>query len=125
MDNPHFFRLLNDQLTQHSVAVIDDHLTKNAHVAGEKAVLNAHFSIMDIWPVVRPVLVFMQGILFFKPDWATAIKVLVAGLDAIYPPQQMGNPQSAVGAYSGMPGLLTPTTSPAASNNAGADEQQH
>jgi hypothetical protein len=121
MDNPHFFRLLSDTLTQESVAAIDEHLAKNAHITGEHAVLNAHFSIMDIYPIVRPVLLFIQGILFFKPAWATAIKALIASLDAIYMPAQPGLADKMT---TGIPGLNNPS-SPAASNTGTADEQNH
>jgi len=132
MDNPHFFRLLGDQLTQETVAGIDAHLAKNAHVAGEKAVLNAHTSIIDIWPVVRPILLFIQGVLFFKPDWVTAIRILIAGMDAALTPTVQTGTTTGVPGLTGedkvsLVGQVTPIhlSSPAASNNAGADEQQH
>jgi hypothetical protein len=38
-----------------------------------------------IYAAARPVLLLVQGLLFFKPKWATAIRILVAGLDAEFP----------------------------------------
>lgn len=67
-----------------ATASLTDHLTSNsASIAGSAGLPPV---ISEIYPVVRPVLVVAEGLLFFQPVWANAIKALVGALDALVAP---------------------------------------
>lgn len=74
---------------QHELSVVKDAITKhtvsnlNAHLQSED--ISKSKSIADIYAFVRPLLLFVSAFLSFHPDWAKAIKALVAALDIEYP----------------------------------------
>lgn len=62
-------------------AAVNAHLAANSGVVSDPA--HPAFNIAAFYPVVRPVLLVAEGILFFQPTWAAAIKALVGALDAL------------------------------------------
>lgn len=79
VDELHNTQVFTQQVTKETVANVDAHLQANADTP-----MPGHpsFTLKTFWPVVRPVLIFVEGTLFFKPSWHDAIKGLIAGLDA-------------------------------------------
>lgn len=69
-----------------TVLQLDEHVENFASIiAGAVQPSMETPPISAIYAAARPVLLLVQGLLFFKPKWATAIKILVAGLDAEFP----------------------------------------
>jgi hypothetical protein len=64
------------------VASISEHLAANSAVLSTPA-SHPSFALSTLWPVVRPVLLVAEGLLFFQPTWANALKALVGALDAL------------------------------------------
>jgi len=85
IDPEHFMKTIQERLTSETIAGVDNHITT---LGGQVVTDPAHkeFDLSEYYPVVRPVLVFVQGLLFFKHQWAIAIDVLIKGLDAEYLP---------------------------------------
>jgi len=70
---------------------VDQHVEDN-HQAVKDAVQSGPAipgtpEFCNLYIVARPVLLFVRGMLFFKPKWQMVISGLVGGLDAVCNPQ--------------------------------------
>lgn len=62
---------------------VDMHFDKLEADFNEKSV-----SFCDAYYVARPVIIWVKGLLFFKPKWQKVLTILVASLDVNCPPQE-------------------------------------
>lgn len=53
----------------------------SAHLKKSGRANAAAFNLCSVYPVARPILLAVKGILFLKPSWQAIITGLIAGLD--------------------------------------------
>lgn len=72
-------------------AHVDNHV-ENTHDAAVAATADGPASpgtpqFCAVYTAARPVLLFVRGMLFFRPKWQTIVTALIGGLDTICPQQ--------------------------------------
>lgn len=71
-DTSHELAVVKDAIHAETVETLDQRYSSDAMIPR---------TLSDIYKFARPLLIFIQGFLLFKPDWAKAIGALIAALD--------------------------------------------
>jgi len=82
-DSRHVITVIQDRLSTEAINAVDAHIESHATVEDVE-----DSEISEIYKIARPVLVFVEGILIFKPGWSKAIGNLIALLDAELPQEK-------------------------------------
>ncbi len=78
-DPIHEARKVADAVQLQEIGTLNEHFQQNA------AELNSGLDLEQLYPIVRPLLSWIEGFLCFKPEWQQAIGLLINTLDAEYP----------------------------------------
>lgn len=67
------------------VDTVDTQVNDNMPMAETAAAEPVHslVTLTAIWTVARPVVLFVDGLLFWKPKWQKALALLVTAMDAV------------------------------------------
>lgn len=73
----------NSKITSETIAGIDQHLVDHPLPPKEIVAASPESTIAIVWHIARPIVLFLEGALFFNHTWHDALKTLVGALDAL------------------------------------------
>lgn len=94
----HSLQTASQLITVANVKAVDQHLADHDAMALEPAGVSNNAkdfpgeTLLRIYTIARPALVFLDAALFLAPGWHKALKSLIAALDAITAPAQQKMP---------------------------------
>lgn len=68
------------EIEMQAVFTLDKNFQDNADA------LNSSPDLKKLYPIVRPLLSWLEAFLYFKPEWQAGLGMLINGLDADYLP---------------------------------------
>lgn len=77
----------NDALVSHVDAHVETNHDAVVQATADMPAAPGTPAFCTVYTAARPVLVFVRGMLFFRPKWQTVVTALIGGLDTVCPQQ--------------------------------------